>query len=1070
MKPGPAAEVRSGVVGGGERLPLWLRVCLIAAVLATIGGGAAFYRFYREQQLSRIESKLTAIVRMKADQLTEWRRDQIQDATILQRDPFLNDSIARYLAAPNAASRADLLQRFQLLASQHDYGDIQLVDSDAAILLSLRGEENPCMEAAAAIRTVWDAPAPSPVFADFHLDPRTETPQLGVLIPLAGRGHGVAALNLVLDPTYFLYPLIESWPEPTRSAETILAERRGDLVVDLSNLHDRRDTAPSERLLMSQHERPGVMAAHGIRGFVRGRDYREVRVAAVLLDVPDTPWFLVAKIDEEEAFAPGRWSSILILTLTGAIVVSILFLGLARWQQEKKERYQGLFRSEAARRAEAERYRVTLRAIGDGAVSMDGSGRVTMLNPAAEALTGWGEREAAGRPLGEVVCLVREEGGAVADPAEKALREGVTSQLRQGIALMARDATVRPVSCIISPIRGEGGGVAGAALVIQDRTFERDSLRALEESRRRLRATLDHMMEGVQLLDRDGRYFYINAAAETHMLRSAAGLIGRRYDEAFSGDGYGGMATRVRQCLELDAVSRMELCVPGGPDGRWFDLRIQPVPGGAMVLSQDITDRKRAEEALRRSEAEYRLLVENQADLVAKIDREGRVLFASPSCCRLLGKSEEELIGNRVQDLVHEEDLEASTGAMEAIDRPPHAVYLEQRIRTGDGWTWIGWMDTAVLDDNGKVREIIGIGRDLTERRQAEEEREKLQAQLIQAQKMESVGRLAGGIAHDFNNLLSVILGYSEMLIEEAAPDSSWAEPLAEIHHAGVRARNLTRKLLAFSRKQVLEVHPIELNEMVGEYERLLHRLLGEDIRLGLTTAGEPLRILGDVTQLEQVLMNLVINARDAMTEGGTISVTTGREFFAPLFAPPELQPGEYAVIEIRDTGAGMDRETLSHLFEPFFTTKGPERGTGLGLATSYGIIRQHGGHIAVASEPGRGSTFQIFLPLAARNSADPDPGADAGEPKPQAQAAGRMQGDAAGRMQGDAAGRMQGDAAGRMQGDVAGGMQGDAAGRMQGDAAGRMQGDVADRMQGEAAGRMQGDVADRMRGDAERS
>ena len=237
-------------------------------------------------------------------------------------------------------------------------------------------------------------------------------------------------------------------------------------------------------------------------------------------------------------------------------------------------------------------------------------------------------------------------------------------------------------------------------------------------------------------------------------------------------------------------------------------------------------------EALRESEEKYRLLVENQTDLVVKVDLEGRFLFVSPSYCKTFGKKEEELLGQKFLPLVHEEDQETTTEAMKALKFPPHTAYLEQRAMTKGGWLWLAWVDSAVLDDEGEIKEIIGLGRDITERKQAEEEKKYLTAQLYQAQKMEAIGTLAGGVAHDFNNMLGVILGHTEMALEEIDPAAPLYSSLQAVQHAAERSADLTRQLLAFARKQTVAPKVIDINDTVEGMLKMLRRLIGENIGL----------------------------------------------------------------------------------------------------------------------------------------------------------------------------------------------------------------------------------------------
>jgi nitrogen-specific signal transduction histidine kinase len=265
------------------------------------------------------------------------------------------------------------------------------------------------------------------------------------------------------------------------------------------------------------------------------------------------------------------------------------------------------------------------------------------------------------------------------------------------------------------------------------------------------------------------------------------------------------------------------------------------------------------------------------------------------------------------------------------------------------------------------VVQVVEYTVDITERKKSDAEKEALRSQLIASQKMEAVGILAGGVAHDFNNILTTILGYSQIMALKLEDTHPMREMVNDIYDAAEKAAVLTRQLLAFSRRQVMEMRAIDLNTTITNISKMLGRLIGENIRLRLARS-EPLgTVMADEGQIEQVIMNLAINARDAMPDGGTLTIETGRIELDERYAAgrPGVQPGTYAMITVTDTGAGMTPEVREHIFEPFFTTKQSGEGTGLGLSTAYGIVRQHNGHIYVYSEPGRGTTFKIYLPLA---------------------------------------------------------------------------------------------------------
>jgi signal transduction histidine kinase/ActR/RegA family two-component response regulator len=301
-----------------------------------------------------------------------------------------------------------------------------------------------------------------------------------------------------------------------------------------------------------------------------------------------------------------------------------------------------------------------------------------------------------------------------------------------------------------------------------------------------------------------------------------------------------------------------------------------------------------------------------------------------------------------------------------AIMSNGRVVTIEEEVtfQTGASATYLT-AKGPLLDGDGNVIGLFGIARDITDRKRAEEERSSLQEQLQQAQKMESVGRLAGGVAHDFNNLLTVINGYAALVLTELDEDDPLCGPLAEIAKAGERSARLTQQLLAFSRKQILEPKVLDLNEVVAEVSKMLRRLVGEDVEVVTVLAPSLGRVLADAGQIQQVLMNLAVNARDAMPSGGKFLIETANVEFDEEYVAvhADTTSGPYVLLRVTDTGVGMDDDVRQHAFEPFFTTKPEGKGTGLGLSTVYGIVKQSGGGIWVYSEPGKGTTFKIYLP-----------------------------------------------------------------------------------------------------------
>jgi two-component system, cell cycle sensor histidine kinase and response regulator CckA len=366
----------------------------------------------------------------------------------------------------------------------------------------------------------------------------------------------------------------------------------------------------------------------------------------------------------------------------------------------------------------------------------------------------------------------------------------------------------------------------------------------------------------------------------------------------------------------------------------------------------------------------FYLIGDSGSDLIAIVDTEGRRIYNSPSYEKVLGYSLESLKNTSGLDQIHPEDRAEVIAAAEEAKRTGAGRRMEYRIRHSDGsWRIFESTCSAVKDDRGRIDKLIIVNRDITaQREQAQEILRQKEEQLRQAQKMEAVGRLSGGVAHDFNNLLSVIIGYAEDLEESLDPGDRRRKEAEEVRKAGERAASLTRQLLAFSRLQPLQAQVLDLNKVVENMARMLRRLVGSDIKFSLQLDPEAGRVKADQGQIEQVIMNLVVNARDAMPEGGRLTITTKSVLLDPGADEriADLAPGTYVQITISDTGMGMDAQTLAHAFEPFFTTKEEGKGTGLGLATVAGIVKQSGGHVRASSEPGKGSAFRILLPRAA--------------------------------------------------------------------------------------------------------
>ena len=503
---------------------------------------------------------------------------------------------------------------------------------------------------------------------------------------------------------------------------------------------------------------------------------------------------------------------------------------------------------------------------------------------------------------------------------------------------------------------------AGTVVVLHDITERKQKEEALRESEERFRILSETSFEGVFLHDQ-GKIIDIN--------NRGAEIFGYERDEIIGMSVLDLAAPEWRDVVKRNVMTGLEQpyeamglkkdgsAFPGELKGRKIEFKGNSI---RITALRDLSEQKKTEEALLESEKKYRNFFENaQIGLYRTRFSDGLFLEANQRLVEMFGHdSRDEIIG-RLSVADYYVDPEERSYVIAELKEIGEVRNFETQFKKRDGsiW-WVRFSGTLVAEEY-----IEGVMADITETKKAEAENARLEEQYRQSQKVEAIGRLAGGVAHDMNNLLTPIIGYGEMLVADFGPDDRRRQALAQIVEAGYRSRDLVRQLLAFGRKQTLEYKPLDLNKTIEGFQKLLRRTIREDIALKIIPAAGLPTIKADIGQIEQVLMNLSVNAQDAMPKGGRLTLETAMAEIDENYAAvhPGMQAGHYVMMAISDTGCGMDEGTQEHIFEPFFSTKGQE-GTGLGLATVYGIVKQHEGNIWVYSEPGKGTTFKVYLPI----------------------------------------------------------------------------------------------------------
>ena len=870
---------------------------LIFSFLATTIVVACFfaYRNYERNHRAEAEHQLSAIAELKANGFMQFRRERLEDGNLLSGNASFAALVRRHLEHPEDTANSQGIQEWLGKFQAHpQYDQIRLLDTNGVTRLSV--PENLAPASGGEIQTLSEILlAGRPALSDFYRSDNDKRVHLTLYVPILDQQNGdrpLGVLSLRIDPEQFLYPFLQRWPVPSRTAETLLVRREGQEVVFLNELRFQKNTALALRFPLSQSDLPAVRAALGQTGITKSHDYRGKPVIADLRPIPDSPWFLVSKIDTLEAYAPLRDHVWIMGGFVGLLIFGIGAVMAFVRQRQRVGFYRERLEAAAALKRLNRVYTV-LSNINQAIVRIRDP--QTMLQEACRIAVEDGDFRLAW------IGLLDSATGDVTAAAQAGLNNGYIEQL-----------------CLSIYTEPHNQGPTATTIRESQYSIAND----IEHDPRMAPWRAEAIARG----------YRSSAAFPLVVFGTVRGAVNLYAEEP--------QFFNPEEITLLDELAR--------------DISF------ALEFSEQEQGRQQAEAALRESQQLFATVANTSPALIwmAGLDK-GRI-WANQPWLDFTGLSQEEAMGSGWAAVLHPHDLpnfqQTYSEAFEA--RQPFS--LEYRMQRHDGeYRWFLNQSQPRYDASDAFAGYIGSCLDVSDHRT-------LESQMRHAVKMESIGTLAGGVAHDFNNILMAIIGYGQLALMGMSPDDPQRLNIQHMLEGSDRAARLTKDLLLFSRKQIRERKPVDLIGIIKTVEKFIARVIGEDIACETRLPDEPLIVLADSHQLEQVLMNLATNARDAMPKGGTFSITAEQTILHQDFIAAHGfgRPGPYALLTVSDSGYGMDEQTRNRIFDPFFTTKGVGKGTGLGLAVVYGIIKQHEGYINVYSEPGRGATFRLYLPL----------------------------------------------------------------------------------------------------------
>jgi len=928
-------------------------------LIIIVSGGYYYYRHERNTIRTEQYNNLRAIADLKINQIIQWRNERLGDAHVLGKSPFIRDKVQDWMNSKDSTAAKDLLEHFALMSNNYNYADVSIVSTEGQVLLSLNNRHkyvdpvaiDYCREAFRNRETY---------FSDLYFDHPYDTIHLSIITPIPGEKNvPVAVFILTISPYLSLFPLIQSWPTPSKSAETLIIRKEGDSVLFLNELRHTQNTALQLKISLSSLEVPAAQAVMGRVGIWEGTDYRGIKVLSDMRSVPGTPWYMIAKVDRREIGSELLYRSTIIIIIT---LILLLFLGAGiSWIYNKRQKniYKKLLETGSSLQKSQEEFRTTLYSIGDAVITTDVTGSIRNMNAIAEMLTGWKESEAAGRSIRDVFNIINEESReAAASPVQKVLTEGRVAGLANHTLLISKDGKEIPIADSGAPVHDEKGEIAGVVLVFRDQSKERAAQKEMTSLTLRQQSILAAVPDIVMEVDTNKVYTWANNAGTDFFGNDVLGKEAANY---FVG--------------EQDTYEKVDLLFHGDEtvfyieswqrrkDGEkrllaWWCRVLKDSSGnvtGALSSGRDITEQKQAEEKLRESERNYRELIDGMNESVWVVGFDGNLIDVNKTATEVLGYSKDELLTGGltlIDSALKKEDIISLIKSM-----PMDKVQIFETIhKTRDGRSFPVEVFSSLVTYHGR-NSILSIARDITERKRAEEELIKAKEKAEEGEKIKTA--FLANMSHEIRTPMNGILGFTELLRDPDLTRDDKEKYISVIETSGERLLNIINNIISISKiesgQMEVSLTDTNINEQI-DFLFSFFKPEAEQKGLQLITRKLPIKeavVKTDREKIYSILTNLVKNALK-FTSTGSIEFGCKKK-------------GGNLEFFVKDTGSGIPPEQKDIIFNRFnqgtdFLNKNTQ-GAGLGLSISKGFVEILGGKIWVESETEIGSTFYFTIP-----------------------------------------------------------------------------------------------------------